>query len=159
MQAESSAGWLFTTLGSSSCGMPARDIGMLLSNLLGSIQFHESVAIRRPRCRNRQVWQPVACRFERSSWKIINDRLGLSGACCDGRLALLCRASVLVFGRLASAVSCCRQIPRSGGHILASARRDRIRANTPDSIRNLCRALTLRRGLHEGTGTSQIQFR
>jgi hypothetical protein len=98
--------------------------------LTGVSSTHESAAVRRSRCRDRQIWQPVARRFERSSWKIIDDRLGRSGARCDGRLALLCRASVLVFCRLASAVSCCRQIPTSDDHILATARRDRIRVNT-----------------------------
>jgi hypothetical protein len=73
-------------------------------NLVGVRSTYASVAIRRPRYGNRQIWQPFA-RPEGIAWQIIHDRLGRRGSPCNRRLALFYRASGLVSCRLVSRVS------------------------------------------------------
>jgi hypothetical protein len=55
---------------------------------------HASVAVR-PKYRDRQACEPFARRAKGIAWKIIDGRLGCSGARCDRRLALLDRENGL----------------------------------------------------------------
>jgi hypothetical protein len=71
--------------------------------LTGNGSTYAGIAFRRPKCRHRHIWQPVE-RYEGMARKIIHDRLGRSGDCCDRRLALLYRASSLVPCELVSQV-------------------------------------------------------